>query len=129
VLRVADYWLPGLNSDAWKRKMQSKFDHHGGEAETSVLLALRPDLVRMDYVTAPGNPRGRLSHLREVRTGIEWYADFPKHYAGDAVKATAAKGEFLLDRMCDRITAVVRAVKRDAVAPMLEKEYFKRTTH
>src|SRR3954451_11992778 len=68
-------------------------DGHAGGGETSLILAVRPDLVDMQKVPEDdeGQALNRLRELNEagVRTGIWWYADFPTHYAGDAHAATA----------------------------------------
>jgi len=73
---------------------------HAGEAETSMILAIRPDLVRQDHIAeahGPSAPRagavlGAAFHewrsFREITaTGV----------IGDARRATATKGERLLE--------------------------------
>src|SRR6185437_5640896 len=76
-------------------------DGHAGGGETSLILAVRPDLVDMQKVPEDdeGHARNRLRALQDagVRTGIWWYADFPTHYAGDARLATAEAGERLFE--------------------------------
>ena len=129
LIRLEDYWSPVTNSDEWRRKMQSEFDLHGGEVETSLMLALRPDLVKMQNLSEPGRPMGRQAHLGGVRTAVRWYANFPGHYAGDAAGATAEKGRFLIERMTDRIAAMIKAVKEDQVTGQLQKEFFSRLQH
>ena len=82
-------------------------DNHAGPSETSMMLALRPELVHMDRVPADdeGKARDRLHSLNEVgvRTGIWWYADYPTHYAGNAAPATAEAGEKILDTIAEAI--------------------------
>jgi creatinine amidohydrolase len=108
----------------WPREQ----DGHAGPGETSMMLALRPDLVDMSKVPAgdEGKPRGRLQALREagVQTGIWWYADHPTHYAGNAAHATAEAGEHMLDAMAQSIVRAVRAIKADSAAKQLQDEFF-----
>ena len=130
IIRLGDYFSPVTSSPEWKRQMQSSFAHHAGEMETSLMLAVRPELVNMAAVPRkPGNPRRRLGHLPDVLTPTWWYADFPTHYAGDARAATARKGEFLLPALAGRVAAIVKAVKKDTKVKPLEDEYFAQVVH
>jgi creatinine amidohydrolase len=103
-------------------------DGHAGPGETSMMLALRPDLVDMSKVPLDdeGKARNRLQALREagVQTGIWWYADHPTHYAGNAAHGTAAAGEQILDAIADSIAQAIRAIKADTVAAQLQAEFF-----
>lgn len=103
-------------------------DGHAGPGETSMMLALRPDLVQMDLLKddGEGKARNRLQHLREaqVQTGIWWYADHPTHYSGDAKYATAEAGENLLDAIAAGVVKAVRAIKADTEAKRLQDEFF-----
>jgi creatinine amidohydrolase len=103
-------------------------DGHAGPGETSMVLAVRPDLVRMDLVRKDdeGTALGRLAALREagVTAGIWWYADHPTHYAGDASPAAADVGERLLNARAEAVARAVRAIKADDVAPRLQAEFF-----
>jgi creatinine amidohydrolase len=103
-------------------------DGHAGPGETSMMLALRPDLVHMERVPTDGEGRalGRLAALREagVQTGIWWYADHPTHYSGDASYATAAAGEQILDAMAAAVVRAVRAIKADTEAARLQEAFF-----
>ena len=126
---LSGYYAAVVNDPAWKAQMTSAFDAHGGETETSYLLAFRPDLVKMEDVSAPGEPLNRLAHLPNLLTGLQWYASYPEHYAGDATPATAEKGEYLLNRMAEEVATLIRSVKADTETERLEKEFFTRSTH
>jgi creatinine amidohydrolase len=106
----------------------SKVDGHGGEQETSEILAIRPDLVHLDRASADGEglPLDRLQALNEagVYTGIWWYADHPTHYRGDGRPATAEKGNRLLDSYAQALAKIVALIKQDEVAPRLQQEFF-----
>ena len=67
-----------------------------------------------------------MAHLPHVNTGIAWYANYPHHYAGDATHATPEKGNFLLERLAQRLAAIIRAVKEDSVTPALTAEFYQR---
>ncbi len=103
-------------------------DGHAGPGETSMILALRPDLVDMGRVPADdeGVARDRLRALGEagVQTGIWWYADHPTHYQGDARPATTETGERWLDAMAQEIARAVRAIKADTEAKRLQDEFY-----
>lgn len=129
LLRLGE-WTSALAQDEdWKAMQESAFDYHGGEGETSTMLAVRPDLVRMDYVGEPGVSLNRLKELPGVVTAQWWYAMFPRQYAGDATHATAEKGEYALGKYVARIAEWVRKIKADAVTPELEREYWAQVQH
>lgn len=112
---------------AWERLRDTSHGGHACEVETSMLMAIHPDLVHMDRVPEQAaEPRGRLDRLPPTYTGIWWYANYPDHYAGDARTATAEKGQALIGWMVDTLAEYIAAVKADAVVPALEAEFFRR---
>ncbi len=119
-------------ADPIKTPWSDELDGHAGPGETSMMLALRPDLVHMDRIPdgEEGVARNRLQALREagVQTGIWWYADYPTHYAGDARFADAATGEQLLDAQAEFVARAVRAIKADTVTKQLQDEFFARSS-
>jgi len=73
---------------------------HGGDAETSLMLAFRPETVTMsearDFVSAAVDMEGEFKHLRATQPiGFGWMANdlHPAGAVGDAANASAAKGE------------------------------------
>ncbi|MBI5257450.1 MAG: creatininase family protein [Burkholderiales bacterium] len=92
---------------------------HGGAVETSVLLHLRPDLVRQhalaDFASAgrawpaPGGVLGL-----EAAASLGWMMQDinPAGACGDATAATAAKGEQVLNHWADRLTTLLDEVAR-----------------
>ena len=103
-------------------------DGHAGPGETSLILAIRPDLVDMQQIPAneEGKARNRLQALREagVQTSIWWYADYPTHYQGDARLASAEVGERWLDAMAQATARAVRTIKADTEAKRLQDEFY-----
>ncbi len=109
-------------------QMQSSFDMHGGEAETSHVLISRPDLVRMDRAASEsGADQDRLKDLPgQLYTAIWWYAKFPNHYAGEPSAANTALGSFDMKMWSAGIAAALRAVKSDSRSLELQNEFYDR---
>jgi len=108
-----------------KKLIRSKLDMHGGERETSVMLAINPSLVHLDEAkTESGEDQKRLEHLPHAYSGIWWYARFPNHYAGDGSLGTAELGRLLLKKDVDELTAMIREVKQDKTVLELQKRFF-----
>ncbi len=103
---------------------QTPMDMHAGEIETSMMMAHRPDLVRLDRAgSQSGADQARLS-LPDAYTAIWWYARFPNHYAGDAGPANRELGERALLAGARQLAAMIRAVKADTKALELQKQFF-----
>ena len=88
---------------------------HGGEVETSLLLHLRPDLVRHEALAdfaalgARWAAEGRTLGV-EGPAGIGWMAQDlnPAGVCGNAAAADAARGEQLLEHLAAALVNVVR---------------------
>ena len=108
-----------------KKLFRSNLDLHGGERETSEMLAINPSLVHLDQAKdESGEDLQRLAHLAHAYTGIWWYARFPNHYAGDGSQATAELGRLLLKKKVDELVAMIREVKRDNTVLELQKRFY-----
>ena len=89
---------------------------HGGLGETSLMLHLRPDLVRMER--AVRNIPEHLAENTHVRFGgsvtFGWLAhDFgPTGLIGDPTAATAKRGEQGFNAAVDRLADAFREVKQ-----------------
>ncbi|HEX7620266.1 MAG TPA: creatininase family protein [Anaerolineales bacterium] len=103
-------------------------DGHAGERETSMTLAIRPELVRSERLPSDGEgmPLGRLKKLSDqgTYTGIWWYADHPTHYCGDGRPATAEKGELWFADRSHALAKAVRTIKEDDESKRLQDEFF-----
>jgi len=118
-------WLSPEAEKQWTAMRSTDFGGHACEEETSLVLGIHPELVKMDRVPEqPARPLGRMASLPPTYTGAWWYADFPDHYAGDARSATPEKGQFLVNAMADSLAEYITAVKADSVIPALESEFF-----
>lgn len=79
---------------------------HAGEAETSLVLALRPELVDEAALTAAACPDPRDAGERREEDAYRWqsFAErTPSGALGDPRAATAEKGQELLDRLAGRL--------------------------
>jgi creatinine amidohydrolase len=91
---------------------------HGGDAETSLTLAFRPETVRMtearDFSSAAESMERDFELLRgRPPLGFAWMATDlnPEGAVGEANKATAEKGEAAADYGVERFVALLRDVE------------------
>jgi creatinine amidohydrolase/Fe(II)-dependent formamide hydrolase-like protein len=89
------------------------FDVHGGKSETSVMLALAPDLVRREMIERPGHPPDQkiIQELIFDRgTTWPWRTDDPRLTSsgiiGDAHDASAEIGKAIIDSVVEEARAV-----------------------
>ncbi len=102
---------------------------HACEAETSLYMACRPGLVRLDLAgEQTAEPLGRFGHLRPqgIHNAHWWYADFPQNVVGQPWAATQEKGEHALDLMVRATARALRVIKDDQTAPALQREFLHR---
>ncbi|HEV8254034.1 MAG TPA: creatininase family protein [Vicinamibacteria bacterium] len=108
------------------RRSDPAGDMHAGERETSTLLYLRPDLVKMDRATQESGQNQKRLATTDLYNAIWWYAGFPNHYAGEGAKATRELGEVLTEAQIAALVRALRTVKGDTKSLELQKEYFDR---
>ncbi|HET6963010.1 MAG TPA: creatininase family protein, partial [Terriglobia bacterium] len=97
------------------------------ERETSTLLYLRPDVVKMDRAeTESGANQKRLTLNPDLYTAIWWYAAYPNHYAGEGAKATRELGQALTEHRVAALVKALRVVKADTKTLQLQNEFFDR---
>ncbi|HXB44656.1 MAG TPA: creatininase family protein [Puia sp.] len=101
-------------------------DQHAGERETSSLLYLRPDLVKMDSASNESGANQHRLNIPNVYTAIWWYADYPNHYAGEGSKATVALGKLVSEHFISQLVTALKDVKADTKTLALQKEFFDR---
>lgn len=84
---------------------QARVDVHGGLSETSVMLALAPDLVRRDQIGSgePPDPAAAQALIFDRAATWSWRSDDARlardGVIGDPAGASAERGAELLDRM------------------------------
>jgi creatinine amidohydrolase len=125
---VVYLFTPSVDAETQKKIISMRKSTTGGhadEVETSSVIAIRPDLVRLDQATTElGKDLDRLQ-LKNVYTGIWWYAKYPNHYAGDAKDAHKELGEVSLEQRGDQLAEVVKMVKDDQITIRLQDDFFK----
>jgi creatinine amidohydrolase len=98
---------------------------HAGNEETSVVMAIAPELVKLDQFEEAGlKNHGELNHLKNTFTGIGWYADHPTHFAGDVTAVSAALGEKSLELVIKRVAESIKIIKEDQNTLDLQDEFF-----
>jgi len=108
------------------RKSDPAGDQHAGERETSTLLYMRPELVKMDHAADESGANQHRLAVPDLYTGIWWYAGYPNHYAGEGAKATRELGQVLTDQRVQTLIRALRTVKADTKTLQLQKEFFDR---
>lgn len=117
VARITTFHLGG--TEGLFEADELRFGLHGGEVETSLMLHVRPDLVRMDAAqdfrsAASERERGARSLEVEGGTGIAWQAEDlnPHGVTGNAARADAERGRILLDRWAERLGGALEDLAR-----------------
>lgn len=101
-------------------------DQHAGERETSSLLYLRPDLVKMDSASNESGANQKRLDIPNVYTAIWWYASYPNHYAGEGAKATRELGQLVNEHYIEALVKALKAIKADKKTLELQNEFFDR---
>jgi creatinine amidohydrolase len=96
---------------------ESKHGIHGGEYETSAMLALHPDLIDMQHAEDFVPLSVEMQRTNKILTpeggiGFGWQTQdiHPSGACGNAAAADAARGEIALDRAADSFVALLREV-------------------
>jgi creatinine amidohydrolase len=108
------------------RKSDPATDQHAGERETSTLLYLREELVKMDHASDESGANQHRLSLPELYTGIWWYAGYPNHYAGEGAKATKELGKLYTEQRIRTLVNALKTVKTDTKTLQLQNEFFDR---
>jgi creatinine amidohydrolase len=93
----------GMSVLAWSPRWGG--DAHAGRTETSVMLALRPESVRLGDA-APGNARRLLDLMPALRAGGV-AAVSPNGILGDPTGASAEEGRALLSAAADDLAGSI----------------------
>ena len=121
-----DWWRAAARVAADLLTTDKQPTGHGGELISSVLLALRPDLVDLNAARETEPKAGLARHLPHTSiSGGPFYTypgftDFTNSGAwGDVTHASAAKGQAILKRAVDYIAEFVTSLKQD---PLPERD-------
>ena len=115
MLCVSASWARFGQPEGLFTAFEQSFGIHGGEMETSVMLALRPDLVAMTKARKFASLQEKLTKkYRELRAhgpnAFGWIAQDlnPHGVVGDAALATAEKGHQSIAHMTDSFIALLK---------------------
>jgi creatinine amidohydrolase len=106
------------------KKSDPRGDMHAGENETSQILYLRPELVKLDRARDQSGENQKRLQLPNLYTAIWWYADFPNHYAGEGWTATPEVGKLITENTISSLVSAIKTVKADTKTLELQNEYF-----
>ncbi|WP_426127116.1 creatininase family protein [Pararhizobium sp. PWRC1-1] len=117
MLAVATSWTRFGQPDGWMRPEDKAIDIHGGDIETSVMLAMYPDRVDMSkaqrFTSRQSDFARSFKHLRAYGPhSFGWkMADLNEQgVAGDASAATAKRGEQLIAHAVNGIIELLEDV-------------------
>ena len=85
---------------------------HAGEMETSMMLVIRPDLVKADRPGKDGT-HPESAHGEQVKQFLRIDEMTEQGVYGDPSYGTAEKGELMLDAVADSLVEVVRDIQSD----------------
>ena len=131
--RKVDYTLYITN--IWEGKLSESLEDlwetecgHACEKETSMLMAIAPESIKMEYhcFEEPIEPKVSLSHIEGVHTGLWWYAAYPENVMGVPSKAAPEKGQKAVEAAITDFAERLKAVKADTVVPALQQEFYRR---
>ncbi len=111
--------------DSEVRKLRNTdYGGHADEEETSMVYAVRPDLVHADRASSQsGRDQERLS-IPYGYTGIWWYASYPNHYAGDGSEPNKTIGEMIFQSRSEQLAELIRFLKNDDSATELQEMFY-----
>ena len=112
-------------SPATAKLFKVKLDEHVGEKETSCMLLLRPELVRVGKTGNCGMPKVRLVNLRSAGlcSGILWYSDYAGHCCSEGRRGTRVNAEAIVRANGSHLATQIRMVKRNTTAMRLYGEF------
>lgn len=119
MLCVATNWMRLGLPDGIIEAEHKALDIHGGQLETSIMLALRPDLVVMEKAERFANLQSHLSETYDVLraygpVGVGWMGSDlnPSGAQGDASKANADDGEAIIAHQAALMVRLLAEVER-----------------
>ncbi|MCK5692275.1 MAG: creatininase family protein [Bacteroidales bacterium] len=104
---------------------KTDYGGHADEVETSMVYAVRPDLVHADRGTSQsGRDQARLA-IPYGYTGIWWYSSFPNHYAGDGSEPNINIGEMNFKSRAEQLAELISFLKTNDTATELQQQFYK----
>lgn len=127
-------WPDLIDMDGLFAPAENKHGIHGGQSETSVMLHLHPDLVRMEQAEnfVPLSVEiERESDILGAGDSVKfgWQAQdlHPKGVCGDATKANADLGKITIERTAARLLALIEEISRYPLSRIVARTAFDKT--
>lgn len=98
---------------------------HACEIETSLMLFLKPYLVKLDNVKREAK-LGKRYLVEYVESMVDWQRYAPEGYVGNPLKASSQKGKELIEYWVEYIRKVIRAIKNDKEYDKVLEKYYSR---
>lgn len=119
---ILSWFDPGLPDGLFSAE-ERRHGIHGGEIETSMMLHLRPDLVRMDKAERFGSLSTQIAEENRYlgktgRVRFAWQAQDlnPQGVCGDARSADAARGALVVEHAAEALLVLLEEVNRFPLA-------------
>jgi creatinine amidohydrolase len=103
---------------------KTDYGGHADEEESSMVFAVRPDLVHADMAPSQSGKDQERLNIPYGYTGIWWYASFPNHYAGDGSEPNKTIGEMIFKSRSEQLAELVKFLKNDDSATKLQKLFY-----
>jgi creatinine amidohydrolase len=125
-LYLVDPWSAEIYTAVQPKLKSTIPGGHADETETSMVMAIRPELVHLEEGKAEsGDDQKRLSHFKNISTPLDWYASYPNQYSGQGFNGSAELGEFQLQLYAKLIADALKQIKNDTVLPALQEKFYK----
>ena len=114
----------GLNAIE-PRTVKGVIAGHACQWETDMVMAVAPGSVDLSRIPSKETvyPLKRNAHLGRIKTGLDWYSNYPDHVVGTPAIASQEKGEQMLKLYVERLAKDIRIIKEDKEIPRLQKEF------
>ncbi|MBS7627454.1 creatininase family protein, partial [Candidatus Bathyarchaeota archaeon] len=119
---VTEPWSP--IRDEIEKVRETDPIEHACEIETSFMLFLNPEGVRLSYLE--GRARTGISLENEgIETNVDWISYALEGYIGDPRKASEWKGKLLIEKWIEKIARIYKIVKEDRIVLEFLAQYRK----
>jgi creatinine amidohydrolase/Fe(II)-dependent formamide hydrolase-like protein len=113
----------GLDPELLSRERQRAPIGHACHVETSSLLPIRPDLVKLANLEGEDITPREGPQVGAAQTGIGWIEQFRYGVIGNPRLASKELGEELIGAWVRGIAEIIRKIKADEVTPAAVKEF------
>jgi creatinine amidohydrolase len=107
-----------------RKLRKTDYGGHADEEETSMVYAIRPDLVHTDQASSQSGRDQERLNIPYGYTGIWWYSSYPNHYAGDGSEPNKDIGEMIFKSRSEQLAELIRFLKSDDTATQLQNRFY-----